>query len=439
MTQINNLNMHTIYSNQRKSTDLIYKKDPKNPNLSLLNCAILILNLNFGMEMFYFDEMYQNGYILTLILFIISYIMSFISFFLLTKCWIYGQSFSFMTIWENVIGPNFHWIPNLLIFLCLFHFTVNYYDIAFSLIREIIAYYDDSENPLPSILSNQFFIIYIFIAIPSILICFAKEVHNFVIVSWIKIICLAAIFTIHIYKFIQKCFEPSFSVSKNFHVSLIGDFTVFCSNFVYAISITCHQPIIEHIVQVMRKPTLGRTINLYFYPTFIGCIVILIFTTLTTLMTGRVSYVLCFNYYDHDSKLTICAKFFALFYALTTLYFWQWMEARHFSQVFSGSWELSRWMNVFWIPNLLSCFIVIIVNASGSFFPYLAMIISDIIGKTSTTSICLILAPVFFLRMFGSDKTKKLWMIISIFLITLGFFFIAFTIYIDSKEIAHIT
>lgn len=437
--EINNLNMHTIYTNQRRSTDLIYKKDPKNPNLSLINCAMLILNLNFGMEMFYLDEMYQDGYILMLFLSIIAYLLSFGSFILLTKCWIYGQSFSFMTIWENAIGPSFHWIPDFLIVLCYFQYTSQYYPMALTLIQEIVAYFSTEQNPLPSILSDQFFIIYIFIAIPSILISFVKEIHSFVIISWIKIICLAIIIGIHIYKFIETLNTPAFSITHNFQVSIFGTFTKFCTSFVYALSITCHQPIIEHIVQVMKKPTLSRTIKIYFYPTFIGFIVFILFTTLTTLMSGRRTYDMFVSYfYDPDDKITICSKFFSLFYALTTLYFWQWMEARHFSQVFSGSWELSHWMNIFWIPNLLSCFIVIIVNASGCFFPYLAIIITDILGKIGTTSICLILAPVFYLRMFGTDKSKKLWIILSLLFIISGFFLIAYTVYIDSNEIVYL-
>lgn len=430
MTQINNLNMQSIYSNQRKSTDLIYRKDPKSPNLSLINCAILIINLSLGMEMFFYSEMYQYGYILILALYLISYALSYISFILLSKCWIYGQSFSFMTVWENAIGQNFSWIPDLLIFLCYFHFTVNYYDMAKTLIQEIVYYFDtDSENHLPSILVEPFFVIYIFIAIPSLLICFVKEIHSFLIISWIKILSLLVVITIHIYKFIKTLLEPDFLIQGNFHLTSHCSFQNLCFNFLFAIAICCHQPITEHVVQIMKKPTLGRTTRLYFYPTFLGCIIFLFFTTLTTLISGKVDFELFINCYDSKSKITICSKFFLLFYILTTIYLWQWMEARHFSQVFSGSWEISKWMNIFWIPNFLSCFIIIILNASGPFFPYIALIISDMLGKISASSLCLILGPVFYLRLYGSDKSNKVWIALSLILIIIGFFFIAYAVY----------
>ena len=102
-----------------------------------------------------------------------------------------------------------------------------------------------------------------------------------------------------------------------------------------------------------------------------------------------------------------------------TNYFMQWMEARHFSQVFSGSWELSKWMDIFWIPNSLSCFIVIIVNASGNYFPYIGYVIADLLGKIGAISICMILATVFYLKMLFSDKSKKVRIILSFLLIIL--------------------
>lgn len=438
MPQINNLNMQTIYSNQRKSTDLIYKKDPKNPNLSLLSCSILLLNSCFGIEQFFFDGMYQNGFILQLFFLLFAFAINIISFILLTKCWIYGQSFSFMTLWENSISSYFSWIPNLCIVLCYYQYTFSYYTNAVIVIQDIVYYFSDFNDPSPSILANQFFIVYVFIAIPSLFICCAKEVHNFLILSWIKLFCLISIIGIHIYNFVGVIKEPEFSISENLQIPVSGVFDRISSNFIYTVGLCGNQPVVEHIIQVMKKPTLGRISNVYIISTVIGMALILFISILSTLMYGRMTYtVSMFDFYDQSKKSTIAAKILYLGFLLTTLFLWQWIEARHFSQIFSGSWELSKWMNVFWVPNVLSCFIIVIANAAGTFSPYLATIIFDIIGIVSIVSICLILSPIFFIKLFGLDKSKKMWIGVSIFLIILGMFYIVFTIYIDSKEIAN--
>lgn len=316
MTQINNLNMQTIYSNQRKKTDLIYKKDPKNPNLQFLNCAILILNLNIGLELFYLYKIFQNSFILALVFSILAYLISLSSFILLSKCWIYGQSFSYMTIWENTIGTSFSWVPNLLIVLSYFNLTINLYGEMASLLQDIFIYINVKyNNSIPSIISDQFFILYIFIAIPSILISFAKEIHCFVIISWIKFLCFIVVFAIHLYKFIIIVREPTFSVSNNIQISINGDFYRFCSNFVYTISIACFQPIIEHIVQVMKKPTLGRTVNIYFISTLSGFFIMMIFTIIATLLAGKnYGSISFYTFYEFDSKITICSKAFAFIF-----------------------------------------------------------------------------------------------------------------------------
>ena len=87
MKSMNKIHLFNLYAEQRKPTDLIYRKGIKNPNLSLLSCGILILNFGMGLDLFYFDGIFKNGFIFIIILLIFGYILNMLSFILFTKCY----------------------------------------------------------------------------------------------------------------------------------------------------------------------------------------------------------------------------------------------------------------------------------------------------------------------------------------------------------------
>lgn len=410
----------TLYANQRKSTNLIYKKDINNPNLSLLNCGILIMNFSLGISMFYFDGIYNKGFIFIIFFLIFGYIINILSFILYIKCCVYELSFSYATLWTNSIGKYFSWLPDFFITFCYFPFTLNYYHEATYLIQEILNYINNYIY-IPSIFSNILIILYIYLAIPSLLINYAKEINGLVVISWIKLICLILLITIHLYECFQiKYKEKTFSISNNVQISMKGQSIENIFGLIFSICFTGQQPIVEHVIQVMKTPTFERTTTVYFNSTLISFLISCFVSILSTLFFGRDTIKNSIIELYDPSSIAVLAKTIFLLYILMTMFFWEWVEARHFSQIFTGTWELSKWMDCKKIPNFLSCLIIIVLNISGSFFPSLPTKIFKTIGAIGTISVCLTFPSIFFLKYYKLRNARIIWGIVAVVLIIIG-------------------
>lgn len=422
--------MHSIYSYQRLSTGLIYKKDPKTPNFSFFSSLLIVLCVQIGIRPLFFGGGFRYGFWFILILIFVTFVINTLPFFLLTKCWIYGQSFSYITLWESIIGQYTSWIPELLIVLGFFISTMEYFQYAPLILIDIIYYFIDSP---PSVVVQESFITYVLVGISSLIICCAREIHFFIFLSYVKFFCMIIITLVHIIKFATVLTDPAFSVKPNYHTHIthwdkIISFVCFMSS--YFNNNIC----IEHIVQVMKMPTYGRTSQLYLVAAVITVFVSVIHGLIGALMFGQESIdTPIYFYFGPRESGIIVTKICEFIYLLISIYLILWIEGRHLCQMFAGSMEFSKWTPFWWIPNIMAGLVVIFLNASTAFMPNEIAKISKILGNIGNFSITFLIPSVFYLKMYGFDRTWIGWSIASVALIIIGSFLLIFSVYDNIK------
>ncbi|OHT03043.1 hypothetical protein TRFO_29660 [Tritrichomonas foetus] len=430
-----NEGFHTTVKPSRKYDDLLYKKDPRNPSLSMLHIIVIMLNANFGKEPYFTGFELKYGFVLMILGVIILYLFTLLSYFVFIKCWIYGNNFSYRTIWEYSIGRYLVWLPEVLIFLNYYRWTIDYFNDFYQLFVDVVFYF--TLRP-PSFLVSEFFVVYAILSLISfIFIVFASEIHSFLVLSYIGDVSLIVTIILLLVKLIQiLTSDTTFDFTLNSEKKWNNSDLLFSILF-YLLGIFSSQPILEHIVQIMKTPTFGRLQKCFIISTFSVFLINIIHTIFGFFFYSNLDFYTDFSFnmdflflFDPKDKLVIEIKFFTLINHFCTIVVMLWMESRHLIQIFdSCSWELDAWKSSKWLPHLFSCITVVLLCAATNFANEQMIKVANYSGVVSFLLLVFFLPGIFYMKMFPKERFKDVWWVASMILVLIGFVLGVFCLY----------
>ena len=388
---------------KRKSTDLIYRTNPSNPSLNFFNCLVIMLNVNFGTEPFYIAGALSFGFFFVLVGLGICYVLNLVSYFIYIKCWLYGNTYSFRSIWSYNFNKSLYWIPEIAVFFSFYRLTSLYYDEFYLLLSDIIAFY--RADPADIFISREFIIYAVLTGPLFFLIFFVKEASDLLFISYIGVatnIFQTILIFIH---FIKKVSGDNFDVMSNITLKWNNSLEIFYF-LVHFNNVLSNQPLMEHIVQVMKRPTSGRTNKLYIISSLAGLSVNVIIGIFGALLFGKdgIDKNIVF-FFDVDDPLTIILKIACAINIVATSAAMEWMSARHLVLIFDPhSWELETWKPSYWIPHVISCLLVLALNAASSLGTYSLSDFALYSGLIGFIVMQFILIPSYYLKMYPHKK-----------------------------------
>ncbi|OHT05153.1 hypothetical protein TRFO_27222 [Tritrichomonas foetus] len=411
------IRVNSFYSSRKKQDGLVCEKDPENQRLSAWNCSIILLSCCYGTDPYFLGGGMDCGFGFVLFLLVLVYVLGVLSYFVMMKCWIYGVSYSYKTMWEVSIGHYFSFLPDFCILLQFLCWTMYYFDEAYNMLLDILPYFFDD---VPSWAQSKWFITYGITSVTSLNICFRRELNDFLDISYINIIALVIPTIFNVWKFFEKYAHHEFEILPNI-IWPISNWKKIVAFISYAAGVFTDNILVEHIVMFMNNPTYKRVTQMYQWSMFAGFAFIMVNALIGVFMYSHSTYYVNYLfYYDPREPGIIVAKIACYIYIITTTYLFQWFEARHLAQIFSKTWKLSQWRQIWWIPHVASCLVIILLNAACHYMVSTALLWANLFGMGGFLTLYFVLPPICFLILYRNDKGNSIWVIISIVMLIIG-------------------
>ena len=404
---------------------LVYKRDPTNQRLGLWNTFVVIFASLFGTDPYFLGGGMDCGFGLVLFLLIFILLLDFLSYYIMMKCWVYDIAFSYRSLWEMTFGKYFAFIPDLLIFLNYLGWTMYYFGEAYDMLLSILDYFFAD---MPSWVRSKWFITYGITSFTSLNILFIRELSDFLVLSYIKIICSIIPTIINVWKLIDRATTPGFSIANNI-LWPVKNWEKIIAFIAYAGGVFGNNALIEHQVQFMHEPSYERVTSVYVWANTIGFLFIMLNSFIGVFIFSQDTYYTSFLYmFDPNESGIIISKICCYIYILITSYIFQWMEGRHIAQMFSTTWELCNWEPVWWIPHVAASIIAILLNATCHYMQSTSLIYSNLLAMAGFLTSYYVLVPLFYIINFAKDQLHRTLTIISVLFLILGLIVLSYCV-----------
>ncbi|OHT14168.1 hypothetical protein TRFO_03236 [Tritrichomonas foetus] len=420
--QMTNISFFTFH---KRKDSLIYRKDSRNQTFDMFSATVILLGCAYGTDPFFFGGGFDCGF--GLMIFLVTFVFALVifSYFLMMKCWIYGVTFSYRTLWETTISKRLSFLPDLFIFLNYLSWVLYYYDEAYWMFIEIMNYFFPGR---PKWVDSKFFVNYAITALTSLNIIFQKELSGFFYMSIIKIVSITVATEINVLKLVTRLNDQTFSINANI-INRPNNFAKICAFIAYAVGVFGNNALIEHIVQFVSKPTYKRITISYIIAEILSFTYIMSNSFCSIFMFSHSSFYENFLfYYDPNEPGAIVTKICCYIFLLTTIYPFQWLASRHLTQIFSSSWELSNWQEIWFIPQCFACLVTILMSTAWTYMSTYVGLFANFFMMAGYIMLYYILPPIFFLRLFKQETRKMPWTISSLFLLIVGIFLFSYTL-----------
>lgn len=399
---------------------------------NIMSEIMILVNSILLSDPFYMFNAIKCGTIESLITCLFNLFLTCLSFYLLTLTWIDGRNISYSYLWTQSFGEGTKFILSILVLL-------SYLSTSSLLTSEIknqilnLLYSSPNWTP-PGVLTNKFFIIYVFTILPCIPTFIGLGLSSIKVISYIANISLFISAIGLLVQFIQRIsqagFDPAHQLSyfSNDWRSFFKSLDLFNSLFI--------GPIIPYTMLELKQPTVKRT-----FISFYGAIGISFFINLFFGYIGYLSF--WTQEYDHtnilsffpsDTAISIISRLGCLFSIIFSLNCYVHFIVKEITAIFV---KQSLYYSVIsdYIKQLLRvvcgllviCFDAAVVVFDEEVYEWL-----QIIRKTGFSILTFIIPPLFFLKFF---KFKSIPLAISsIFLITVSILTIVCNIYFFASE-----
>lgn len=410
---------HRFKMHGHNSNHLYFYRSSNQVVISFFTSFMILMNGSFSVEHLKIGSFYGVGIIQGILLSLIPFLLTQLSFYIFFRSWVFGSKFTYSGIWILIFGPTFKLIPQILVIYSYLNFT-------FSLVTLIPDIWKKFFNDLcaspPDFIMNDWFIVYLIGFISTFPFLLSKRLSSLRYMSYVSnsflvlnLLFVIIDFFIHI-KEIDSSKIPLFGGNYNESMRIL---VAFQSAFYF-------HPLLQLSTEDLDNPTNSRVTGLTWVTSLTKFIIFNVIPILNFSLyysknhNNEDSFL---NHYEPKSALTIMIEITLYANILLTIAFFTYIIAYSLVEMLS----VQRQKRMITILGGVCAFLL---NSTICFVDKNVRKILRIIG---TFSICLLvyfLPPIYSIALY---KTKDiLWFILSLFLLVVG---VAYSIQIITQQI----
>lgn len=375
--------------------------------ISFFTAFQFLLHVSLAADQWRAGRFFRGGIVKTLLILLIPFVLTQISFSVYFRTWVFGTSFSYAGIWELVYGPGFQIIPRIIVILALFGFSIGLNVALPNYAKQIV--YNNFPNA-PAFITNRWFIIYVLTLGITVPCLFVKRYSYLKVTAYIGNICLLTGIVCMI-----------IHMANNYQSFIIGPTVTrlgvslydMCSLVLLGTSVFFMHPFMQYVTEDMDRPTNARIIGLT-WTLGIAKLVIMMFC-------GLISFYSVYRYIDSDDIFTNLVRqdtIEGIIIQATTLINTALTQTHYLYLLSIKLAGLFVKDNSSKFCSMMSGLFAAFMSCSMSFAPEKAKNIVGVITNTAISIVVYIFPPIFYLGLFKFKD--KVWMIMSIILLICG-------------------
>ncbi|OHT07897.1 Transmembrane amino acid transporter protein [Tritrichomonas foetus] len=387
---------------------LFFYQTSKKDMISFFSSVMILLHASIATDHLRLGQYFSIGILQTILIMLVPFLFSQLSFFYFFRSWVFGSKFTYQGVWSFVFGPTFKAFPHFLVIYSFLNHTFSLISLIPNLWSKVLT---DVWSDVPSILVNEWFILYIIGFFTMLPFLFVRKVTSLTYASYAGNFCCAITIICILVDFFYHFRNIDFS-----HIKLFGGSYSDSMSVLYKLNQAFFiHPLLQLVTEDMENPTNKRihnltwTVNSLKFAIFGGC----------GILTYIQYYAKYGGFYKGDfmsaysprSGITIIIEIVTYVNVILTLSFYEFVLANFFIDLFvvnKQTGPLTIWSGVS----------IFLLNCTIHFTSENVNHILSIIGTVCTCLLVYILPPIFSLVLY---KTKDLtWFICGILLLVVS-------------------